>query len=359
MEPRELGPAPGSSLLGLRRPDGDAADDPGGSEVPEDDSDGKKLAASKMPMDSRSGGGSELTGADLAAASELVPEKSGDDALHKVLGALEKLSARIASVENSVKAKGEPNSEALIRGALAKDRALLGTVSGPRRIRRSKHRRSGRSIRTLLHKGLGRPGRVERSDSSDSSSTSSGWAERTPRPRRAKSVRTSVSVPASSDNGGYDQERLGPIFLRNILKYSDSVYTWVHRLDWRNQRKEFEARSLGQAIDALLQEGLSSTSEGLEILLRRLVAIQKADERKDDSIIRELEWKPREDVVPRSVLRRVIKDAERSKRLRPKTPSPWHRPSGGPRKPSAESKKPSGKGTKLTFKSPKPDGDGV
>ena len=76
--------------------------------------------------------------------------------------------------------------------------------------------------------------------------------------------------------------------------------------------------ALWQAIDAFRQEGVSAETEGMEILVRRLVGLQKADAFNDNGLLTAMEWRPPSDVVPRRMMRTIIKDAERQTKLKEK-----------------------------------------
>ena len=85
---------------------------------------------------------------------------------------------------------------------------------------------------------------------------------------------------------------------------------------------------MAQAIDAFRREGVGHQYEGMEILLCRLMGLQKADLLQNDHLLLSFAWAPPEDPVPQEKLRAALKDAERRKRLQPKS-SPWGRPTGG------------------------------
>ena len=133
-----------------------------------------------------------------------------------------------------------------------------------------------------------------------------------------------------------EDPRLAKIFLANMLRHHKSVLDWARNIHFRSSRNWHEARVLAQGIDRLLEEGISHSSAAMEIFIRRLVGLQKADQYDDVTLLEELEWAPPEDVVPREVLRAALKGAERRKKLRPQNRK-WNS-SGGPAPPPASSK---------------------
>ena len=128
--------------------------------------------------------------------------------------------------------------------------------------------------------------------------------------------------------------RLAEVLMANILANHRSALDYVRSIDFSNQRSAHEARRTAQAVDALLREGVSLQLEGMEILVRNLAGVVEADKLGEPAVLTGMEWQPPQDIVPRSVLRTVLKDAKRRKELKPKkaakpTPAPRDPKKGG------------------------------
>ena len=116
---------------------------------------------------------------------------------------------------------------------------------------------------------------------------------------------------------------VAPLILDRMLSAGHATAIgYVRSVNFNNTRMAHEARRTAQAIDALRG---GDTELCLEILVRTLSGLQLADEYQDPSLLAEMEWAPPESVVPRDVLRTLIKDAKRRKNLKPKKPA-----AGGP-----------------------------
>lgn len=124
----------------------------------------------------------------------------------------------------------------------------------------------------------------------------------------------------------YQEDREAPRLMQSMLRYHRTVYDWVlNGTDFKNPRKRHEALVLAQALDACRREGIGFGSEVVEILARRLVGLELADKMGDDEFIAALAWAPHQEVVPQSMLRTLMRDVERRKKLRPK----WKKDSKG------------------------------
>jgi hypothetical protein len=153
--------------------------------------------------------------------------------------------------------------------------------------------------------GLGGPKRPDMSDAlSDTSSVSSSRSSRGAR-RRGKDKDDAVS-----------DQPLAPIIWARVRKHHRSCLEYVMSLHWQNPRSMHEARRASQAVDAFVAAGVPLNLEGMEILLRTVAGLQMADEHKEPAFLEEMEWEPPQAIVPRNVLRTVIKDVERSKKYR-------------------------------------------
>jgi len=110
--------------------------------------------------------------------------------------------------------------------------------------------------------------------------------------------------------------------MSNIRANHRSALDYVRSIDFSDQRSMHEARRTAQAIDALIREGVPLHLEGMEILVRSLAGVVEADKLGEPAVLAGMEWQPPQDIVPRSVLRTVLKDAKRRKELKTKKPAP-------------------------------------
>lgn len=199
------------------------------------------------------------------------------------------------------------------------------------------------------HGPAAQPVQVPRDESSGESSADSSDSEtdRRGRRRRERKVR----------KGDYTAERYAPIFLNGILKYHTSVRAWVDKSALKQGgRKYNEAASTAQAIDALRAEGVDAKYEGVEILVRRMVALEMAEKHRDETYIEAVEWAPRDEVVPAKLLKSIMKDVERRKKIKPKWQRNNNDRNGGLARPSAKNNSPPGGTGKGTSKGPAPSG---
>ena len=112
---------------------------------------------------------------------------------------------------------------------------------------------------------------------------------------------------------------IAPLILQRIREGGHhSINAYVRSIEFRNLRAAHEARRTAQAIDALRKGDLD---ECLEILVRTLAGLQLVNEHQEPALLEEMEWAPPESVVPRDVLRTLLKDAKRRKNLKPKKPA--------------------------------------
>ena len=112
--------------------------------------------------------------------------------------------------------------------------------------------------------------------------------------------------------------RIAEVLMSNLRANYNSALDYVRSVDFSNTRAMHEARRTAQAIDALLREGVPLHFEGMEILVRNLTGVVEADKLGESAVLTGMEWQPPQDIVPRSVLRTVLKDAKRRKELKPK-----------------------------------------
>lgn len=111
-------------------------------------------------------------------------------------------------------------------------------------------------------------------------------------------------------------DRYAPEMLRNIAKFG-TVEAWVRfQTNWspRNLR---EAGVLALAADYMLEEGRSKDSLALEVILRRLAALQAVEEFGDWEIADAMAWNSESmSIMPRKALEGFIKKANQRKTLR-------------------------------------------
>lgn len=134
--------------------------------------------------------------------------------------------------------------------------------------------------------------------------------------------------------------RLAEVLMANMRANHRSALDYVRATDFSNLRAAHEARRTAQAIDALLREGVPLSFEGMEILLRNLAGVVEADRLGEPAVLTGMEWQPPQDIVPRSVLRTVLKDAKRIKEMKPKRPT---KPTPAPRDPKKGGQQGAGK----------------
>jgi hypothetical protein len=117
------------------------------------------------------------------------------------------------------------------------------------------------------------------------------------------------------------QKRLAADILERVEPYG-SVKAWVKMYEWKNARNRRECEAIAQAVDALRAEGVTTSSLGIEILLRRLSGVQLADLTGKWEACESVAWSSfGSSLLPRAELRRVLKDADQMTRLTAPTAS--------------------------------------
>jgi hypothetical protein len=95
-----------------------------------------------------------------------------------------------------------------------------------------------------------------------------------------------------------------------------SLQSWVKVTTFKNSRNRHECEAIAQAVDALLSEGVPSSSLGIEVLLRRLSGVHLADQVGEWRVCESVEWNAHgNSLLPPSVVAQALKDAERMKKL--------------------------------------------
>ena len=115
---------------------------------------------------------------------------------------------------------------------------------------------------------------------------------------------------------------IAEVLMSNIRANYNSALDYVRSIDFHNQRAAHEARRSAQAVDALLRQGVPLHYEGMEILVRNMTGVVEADKLNESAVLTGMEWQPPQDVVPRSILRTVLKDAKRRGKIKPRKPDP-------------------------------------
>jgi hypothetical protein len=157
-------------------------------------------------------------------------------------------------------------------------------------------------------------------DDADSDDLSDGDTDPLPRDRRS----------SKSESKRHSQDRLASTIYRRITQYSRSCSAYVRDISFRKDRNAHEARRIAQVVDAAVREGASLKQDFMEMLLRNLAAICKADELGEPQIIHEFEFEPPQELIPREALRVALKDSQRYALLRrngTRTPRPQARSS--------------------------------
>ena len=233
---------------------------------------------------------------DLASESEAVGSQAGDMA--RVMGMLTRLTARVEAIDARSRSSGDSGG---LESAL--DR-ISGLRAPPRQTRSGSP-----SLKSILRQSVG-------GHSTTRTSIPSADAD-------------SDGEESQSSQATRPEDRLGASIMGRIVRNHGSALNFVRNVDFKNTRAMHEARRVAQAIDAFQREGVGHQYEGMEILLRTLAGLYKADEFGSQDILEQLEWAPPEDILPRGVVRTAVKDAQRQAKLRPtkKKPAP-----GGDRK---------------------------
>jgi hypothetical protein len=113
-----------------------------------------------------------------------------------------------------------------------------------------------------------------------------------------------------------DDRRLASVLYGRMMEHHTSVLDFVRRREFKSQRSFHEARRIAQAVDALVKDGARLRWTGMEMLLRNLSGICEADRLDEVGILEAFELRPPQQLLPRQVLRTVLKDVARAKKLR-------------------------------------------
>lgn len=96
-----------------------------------------------------------------------------------------------------------------------------------------------------------------------------------------------------------------------------SAYEYVDRRSWENPRNYHEARRHAQVLDEfVLDGGATASMAGVERLCRYISGLERADKYKNMHFLEVIEYDPPDELLPNPVIREMIKDADRLKKLR-------------------------------------------
>jgi hypothetical protein len=248
---------------------------------------------------------------------------SDEPTREELLREMEKLQKRVRGLEL---AKPDVPGRAAAKAAM-KSLAARG------RARDSDHAPAGRGG-GLLRSVLARPGRD---------------TPRPPSPRRhrrgsSRGRRRRYGDEESSSDSGYESERRsrrrddgasyrdGDRVAARILRRIDemgfrTVSAYVRQQPISNERSRHEARRAAQAIDAFIKEGVSPDFLGMEILVRTVSGIIKADSDKNSRYLEQWEWQPPESILDRDMEQALYRNVDRVMRLEKKRAPPSTNPS--------------------------------
>lgn len=134
-------------------------------------------------------------------------------------------------------------------------------------------------------------------------------------------------------------QRLGPDMLERVKLYG-SCKAWVrYQLKW-DSRSLREATVLAAAADAFIQERVPKDSVGLEIILRRLCALQAVEQYGNWDIAEAMSWDSEStSLMPQKALESFVKKANARNSLRKKASSGNSGRSGGKSKGGGKSQR--------------------
>ena len=199
------------------------------------------------------------------------------------------------------------------------------------------------------------------SSSSSSSSTQSSLLSELRRSLRGdkstqiKSSRVSFKQDGGSGDDDDDDssdassnDKVAAAILENARKYG-SLLTWIRMTTMKQARNRHECEALADAIDTLLEEGVSESSLGIEKLLRRLSGVHLADSVGNWNVCEALQWSGvNHSLLPRDALTSALKQAASYQSLTRKL---MGRTSGNRQRPSYDSSSSSSSAYSGSFRS--------
>ena len=129
-------------------------------------------------------------------------------------------------------------------------------------------------------------------------------------------ARVNARAPKNSESksGSALRARVAAGVLEQVKPYG-TVLAWVRFANWNVSRNKFECEAIAQAVDALLSEGVQASSDGIEILLRRLTGVHLADSSGAWAVADAVAWEAHGgSLLPRKFVSAAYKDAEVLKR---------------------------------------------
>ena len=266
------------------------------------------LASLPPPSSSLSRGASAAAAAGASAGAGSSPS-AADRRDYKGAGITPSTSSADSLLESRI--------EAIIEKRLAALAAVKALPKTPAIPKVNTDARMGRGILTQLRDnarlsdddgdGADRVSDIEDSDTDKDAPANSAGA--------AAAASPSPSALRRANAARKQRARIAPEMLRNCALYG-SVMSWVKQTDWKSGRNKHECEALARAVDALLAEGVTPKSTGVEILMRRLSGVHLADQHSEWQLADSVAWNPLgNSLLPRDEVTRALKEADQLKRL--------------------------------------------
>lgn len=254
---------------------------------------------------SRAVGAAAAAGAGAGAASSPAAADRRD---HKTGGNTPSTTTADSLLESRI--------EAIIEKRLAAMAAVKALPKTPAKPKVNTDARMGRGILTQLRDNA----RLSDDDGDDADRVSDIEDSDADKESPADDAVAAAAVAASggarpSAAARRARARIAPHMLKNCALYG-SVTSWVKQTDWKSGRNKHECEALARAVDALLAEGTSAKSTGVEILMRRLSGVHLADQHSEWQLADSVAWNPLgNSLLPRDEVTRALKEADQLKRL--------------------------------------------
>ena len=248
-------------------------------------------------------------------AQAAVDSKDEDEAIKGAV--LEGLEARIQSI-----------CSASIQGILEKElKPMLEKLSSPgtpplesRRMSTSTDAKRDPNILADLARNLQQSRRGSMHDFDDEPDILRGLARQLKQANRGRRLSLMPDGDSGDDEPTLDvgERRLGPEMLERVKIYG-SCKAWVRYQPKWEARSLREATVLAAAADAFIQEKVPKDSVGLEILLRRLCALQAVEQYGNWDIAEAMSWDSEStSLMPQKALYSFVKKANARNSLRKK-----------------------------------------
>jgi hypothetical protein len=129
-----------------------------------------------------------------------------------------------------------------------------------------------------------------------------------------------AAAPTASTSAAV--ERFAPVVIANAKASGGSVLQWVNAQPFNHTRTKHEAVAIAAALDAFIAEGIDLSSDGIEILCRRLSGIHTADRFNNWDLCKAVEWPySSESLLGERLMSRAVKDASALSRIRDRASS--------------------------------------